>query len=52
MTDKPTTCVKTCVEKLEAMMNVEELDKETIRTVERIVVLNLDQAHQFVDAPA
>ena len=40
-TEKPTTRVKTCAEKLEAMMNVEELNKETISMVERIVALRV-----------
>ena len=45
MTEKPTTCVKSCVEKLGTMMNVEALDEETIRMVDRIVVLRVATKH-------
>ena len=45
VTEKQTACVKMCVEKLGTMMKVEALDEETIRMVERIVVLRISTKH-------
>ena len=44
--------VKVLFKKTQEMMNEKDLNEETIRDVERMIVLSLDQAHQLMGPPA